>query len=145
MERPHLELSGLACQAVSEIPRSLPRAAEHSRQAIGLASRHGWTDEQAVGLAYQVLGGVLAWQGRLDGAELWVQRAERTVKPEAEPATGRAEQALADLGEHDRERGEIGVATAVLRLAQDDPHAATATLAPVLDGSAPPGLADLAG
>ena len=49
----------------------------------------------------------------------------------------RAEQALADLGEHDRDRAEMRIATAVLRLAQDDPRAATAALAPVLDGSAP--------
>ena len=53
--------------------------------------------------------------------------------------TERAEQVLAGLGEHDRDRGEIGVAAAVLRLAQDDPRAATVALAPVLDGSAPVG------
>jgi len=34
-------------------------------------------------------------------------------------------------------RGEIRITTAMLWLAQDDPHAATAALAPVLDGSAP--------
>jgi LuxR family maltose regulon positive regulatory protein len=49
----------------------------------------------------------------------------------------RAEQALAGLGERDRDHGEMRIATAMLRLAQDDPRAATATLAPVLDGSAP--------
>ena len=59
--------------------------------------------------------------------------------------TERAEQALAGLGDQDRDRGEMRIATAVLRLAQDDPRAATAALAPVLDGSAPRGLADLAG
>ena len=51
--------------------------------------------------------------------------------------TERAEQALADLGEPDRDRGEMRIAAAVLRLAQDDPDAAAAALAPVLDGSAP--------
>jgi LuxR family transcriptional regulator, maltose regulon positive regulatory protein len=50
--------------------------------------------------------------------------------------TGRAEQALAGLSEPDRNRGEMRIATAVLRLTQHDPHAATAALAPVLDGSA---------
>src|SRR5215813_10649731 len=50
---------------------------------------------------------------------------------------GRAEQALANLGERDREHGEIRIAAAVLRLAQDDPRAAMAAVAPVLDGSAP--------
>jgi LuxR family maltose regulon positive regulatory protein len=51
--------------------------------------------------------------------------------------TERAEQMLADLGEHDRDRGEMRIAAAVLRLARHDPHAATIVLAPVLDGSCP--------
>jgi LuxR family maltose regulon positive regulatory protein len=50
--------------------------------------------------------------------------------------TERAEQALAGLEEQDSDRGEIRIATAMLRLAQDDPQAATTALAPVLDGSA---------
>jgi LuxR family transcriptional regulator, maltose regulon positive regulatory protein len=50
---------------------------------------------------------------------------------------GRVEQALTELGEQQRERGEMRIAAAALRLAQDDPRAATAALAPVLDGSAP--------
>jgi LuxR family transcriptional regulator, maltose regulon positive regulatory protein len=45
-----------------------------------------------------------------------------------------AEQALTELGSQDRDHGETRIATAVLRLAQDDPHAAVAALAPVLDG-----------
>jgi LuxR family maltose regulon positive regulatory protein len=48
-----------------------------------------------------------------------------------------AEQFLSGLGDHDRERVEIRIATAALRLAQDDPHAATIVLAPVLEVSAP--------
>ena len=165
-------------------------------QAIELARRHGWTDEPAAGIAYVILAIVLAWRGRLDEAEPWIQRAERTVRPEAEPTAGllvcygrgllelarghhadalvafraaerlagllaaphllvrrvralqlqamvrlgeteRAERAIAELGEQERERGQIRIATAVLRLAQDHPHAAINALAPVLDGSAP--------
>jgi LuxR family transcriptional regulator, maltose regulon positive regulatory protein len=49
--------------------------------------------------------------------------------------TGRAEQALAGLEE--TERGETRTALAALRLAQGRPQAATAALAPILDGSAP--------
>ena len=44
-----------------------------------------------------------------------------------------AEQALAELGSHDRDHGETHIATATLRLAQDNPHAAVTALAPVLD------------
>jgi LuxR family transcriptional regulator, maltose regulon positive regulatory protein len=51
--------------------------------------------------------------------------------------TRRVEQALADMDTPERERGEIRIAEASLRLALDDPKAATAVLAPVLDGSAP--------
>jgi LuxR family maltose regulon positive regulatory protein len=51
--------------------------------------------------------------------------------------TRRVEQALADMDRPERERGEIRIAEASLRLALDDPKAATAVLAPVLDGSAP--------
>jgi len=48
--------------------------------------------------------------------------------------TERAEEFLAGLGQQDRERGEIRVAAAVLRLAQDDPKAALAEIAPVQEG-----------
>ena len=194
--RPFLEFSGLAYQATLKIAWSFAAAAERGMQAVELARQHGWTDEPAAGIAYEALGAVLALQGRPGEAEPWIQRAERTVRPEAEPAaallvfygrglvelgrgrdrealaafqaaerltgqlaaphllvprtqglllltlvrlgeTERAGQILTDLGELGRQRGEIRIATAKLRLAQDDPHAASAALAPVLDGSAP--------
>jgi LuxR family transcriptional regulator, maltose regulon positive regulatory protein len=195
IRRPYLEFLGLVYQGEIELSRWFPRAAERSRQAIELAGRHGWTDDPVVGQAYMTLGSALAWQGRLEEAEAWVQRAERTIRPEAAPAaamgvqyirgqvelargrdadalaafrvaerlaghlaaphplvrplrawllhalvrldeTERAEQVLAGLGERDRDRGETRIAAAILRLARDDPHAATMALAPVLDGSA---------
>src|SRR5712671_780580 len=194
--RPYLEFTGLAYQAAIEVSRSYTRGAERGRQAVELAERHGWTGEPAAGVAYQTLAGALTGQGRLEEAEPWVQRAERTVRPDADPAAGvrvhsvrgllelargrdadalaafraverlsgllaaphylvsaarawlllalvrlgeteQAEQALADLGEQDRDRREIRTAVAALRLAQDDPRAATTALAPALDGSTP--------
>jgi LuxR family maltose regulon positive regulatory protein len=50
--------------------------------------------------------------------------------------TEAAEQVLVGFGSQDRERGEIRTAAAALRLAQGNPSAAAAALAPVLDGSA---------
>jgi LuxR family transcriptional regulator, maltose regulon positive regulatory protein len=195
--RPYLEFRGLAHQAAVDIFRlSYARAAERSRQAIGLAERHGWTDEPAAGTAYVMHGAALLWQGRPGEAEPWIERAERTVRAEAEPAEAmvvyylrgllelargrdrdalaafraterqaghlaaphylvpltrakllqalvrlgeleQAEQFHAGLDAPDRDRGETRIAAAVLRLAQGDPRAATAALAPVLDGSAP--------
>jgi LuxR family maltose regulon positive regulatory protein len=194
--RPYLEFTGLVYAAAIAFYRSFALSMERGRQAAELAERHGWADEPAAGTAYLMLGGVLEWQGRLEEAEPWIQRAERTLTADVEPAAGlavrmlrglvelsrgrdadalaafqaadrlagrlaepshlvpanrsflvqtlarlgqteRAEQALAVLGEQERERGDLRMALAVLRLTQDDPHAAIAALAPVLDGSAP--------
>jgi LuxR family transcriptional regulator, maltose regulon positive regulatory protein len=194
--RPFLEFSGLAYLAQVEVYRSFARAAERSRQAIELAERHGWSDEPAAGIAYVALGVTSVWQGRPEEAEAWMQRAERAVRAEAEPAAGlavhyvrrilelargrdadalaafqaaeplaarlaepnlmvqgnrsflvqslvhlgeteRAEQALAGLGDQDRELGTTRISVATLRLAQGNPRAAIAALAPVLAGSAP--------
>jgi LuxR family transcriptional regulator, maltose regulon positive regulatory protein len=193
--RPYLEYTGLVYTA-SELFRSATLAAEHSRQAVELAEQHGWTDEPAAGLASLNVARLLVRQGRPEEAEPWIQRAERTLRAEAEPAVGlaihsqrgllelargqdadalasfqaadrlagrlaepsvmvlpnrsflvqtlvrlgeteRAEQALAALTSRDRDGGAMRTGLAVLRLAQDDPHAAIAALAPVLDGSAP--------
>ena len=48
--------------------------------------------------------------------------------------TEAAEQILGGFGSQDRERGEIRTAAAALRLAQGNPSAAAAALAPVLAG-----------
>jgi LuxR family maltose regulon positive regulatory protein len=50
--------------------------------------------------------------------------------------TRRVERALAEMDGADRDSGEIRVAAAALRLAQDDPQAAIAALAPVVAGAA---------
>jgi len=139
---------------------------------------------------------LLVRQGRPEEAEPWIQRAERTLRAEAEPSgalgirlargvlelargqdadalaafqaadrlagrlaepslivlsnrsflvqtlarlgeTERAGQVLAALADQDRDNGQMRISLATLRLAQDDPPAAAAALAPVLDGSAP--------
>jgi LuxR family maltose regulon positive regulatory protein len=193
--RPYLEFTGLAYQAAIGFFTSFALAVERGRQAAELAEQHGWSDEPAAGLASVIVARVPIWQGRLEEAEPWIQRAERTLRAEAEPAVGlairshrglfelargrdadalaafqaadrlavrlaepsmtvlpnrsylvqtlvrlgetdRAGQALAGLGDHDRD-GEMRNGLAALRLAQNDPRAAIAALAPVLDGSAP--------
>jgi LuxR family transcriptional regulator, maltose regulon positive regulatory protein len=53
--------------------------------------------------------------------------------------TGQAQALLDGLSRADRDRGEIRIAAAALRLAREDPRGASALLAPALDGSAPLG------
>jgi LuxR family maltose regulon positive regulatory protein len=83
---PYLEFMGLVYRAEIELSRWLPRAAELSRQAMDLAERHGWTTDLFAGFAANTLGSALTWLGRLDEADTWVQRAERTFRAEADPA-----------------------------------------------------------
>jgi LuxR family maltose regulon positive regulatory protein len=77
--------------------------------------------------------------GRLAAPYLLVTRARalrlHTLVRHGE--TQRAEEALAALGDGDRDRGEMRIAAAGLWLAEDDPDAAIAELAPVVDESAP--------
>ena len=188
--RPYLEFTGLAYQALHEAYHSFARAAERGRPAVALAERHGWTGDPAAGMACTAVAVVLVGQGQPDAAEPWVQRAERTLTADTQPAAvlairyirgllelvrgrnaaalaaleageplarrlavpnyfvarmrallvqslirlGQAERAgqfLAGLGEQDRDRGELRVAAAALRLAQGDPQAALAALAPI--------------
>jgi len=194
--RPYLEFASLVRRADAAMARSFALVAEHAEEAIELARRHGWADDPLVGHAYLALGASLVWRGRLAEAEPWIQRAERTLLQQAEPAaalrlhyfralfelargraedalsaflaaerqaarlaaphplaghvralqlrtlvrmgaTERAEQALAELDEEERDAAEMRAAAAELRLAQHDPQAATLALGPVIDGSAP--------
>jgi LuxR family maltose regulon positive regulatory protein len=192
---PFLEITALGELAhLAAMRSSLTLGLRRSMEAVALAERHGWTDEPVAGLAYMVLGGVTLVQGRLEEAEVWLARAERTLRIEGQPVAaallkvergmlelvgGRTENALvafrgserlarrvlapqilitwarsfalqtlvrmgeaergelivAATDERERERAEMRIALAALRLAQDDAEAATRTLLPILDGS----------
>jgi LuxR family transcriptional regulator, maltose regulon positive regulatory protein len=97
--RPFLEFNGLACQTEFEFVRSFARTLEKGRQAVELAERHGWTDEPAAGFANiaRTLGTVLAYQGRPEEAEPWIQRAERILRAEVEPVEGLATRSMRGL------------------------------------------------
>jgi LuxR family maltose regulon positive regulatory protein len=84
--RPYLEFASLVFGARAVTARSFALVTEFSMQAIQLAGRHGWTDDPLTGDAYLVLGASLVWRGRLEEAEPWIERAERAVRAEAEPA-----------------------------------------------------------
>jgi LuxR family maltose regulon positive regulatory protein len=101
----------------------------------GLVELIGGREHEALA-AFQTaerLAGLLATPHLLVGRV----RAQRLLTLARIGETERAEHALAGLSEQDREPGQVRIAVAALRLAQDDPQAATTALAPVLDGSAP--------
>jgi LuxR family maltose regulon positive regulatory protein len=87
--RPYLEFTGLAHRAHGmALFRPDASQAEWSRQALELAERHGWGEEPLAGMVYAQLGIVMLYQGRLDEAEPWLERADHTLRTEVEPAAG---------------------------------------------------------
>jgi LuxR family maltose regulon positive regulatory protein len=87
--RPYLELHGLAHGAhAMQLFQPDVLQVERSRQAIELAERRGWGEEPLTGVAYIQLGIAMLYQGRLEEAEPWLERAERTLRVEVEPAAG---------------------------------------------------------
>ena len=129
---------------------------EEAEQALSQAERTVRAEvEPAAGMRLHYGRGMLEFvSGRHDAALNAFQAAERlagslvtphTLAPRLRShllqtlvrtgETQRVEQALADLDGAERGRGEIRLAEASLRLAEDDPTAAVAVLAPVTDGS----------
>jgi LuxR family maltose regulon positive regulatory protein len=86
--RLYLEVSALAHWATVAQPQSLALAAQRGQRAVELARRHGWSDEPVVAVAYTALADTLVWQGRLEDAEQWLERAERTLHTEVHSAAG---------------------------------------------------------
>jgi len=80
-----LEVSAVAELASVAMGSSFLLVAERARQAIELAQRHGWGDEPIAADAYALLGLCAVLQGRLDEAEPWLKRAERTLPPDGQP------------------------------------------------------------
>jgi LuxR family maltose regulon positive regulatory protein len=195
IERPFLEVTGLAHAANVANMRSYRLGGQYGRRAIELARQHGWIDEPIAGIAYAALATAALAQGRLEETEAWIEHTERTLHVDVEPAAGlllhhvrgglelargrnqealtalrsavrlggllvtphtlsnaarrwllqtlvrmgeteQVERALAEMDAEARDTGELHTALAALRLAQDDPVAATIALAPVLDSSA---------
>jgi LuxR family maltose regulon positive regulatory protein len=129
---------------------------EEAERALGQAERTVRAEaEPAAGMRLSYGRGMLEFvSGRHDAALKAFRAAERLASSLVTPhtlgprlrshllqtlvrtgETRRVEQALAGLDGPERDRGETRIAEASLRLAQDDPTAAAAALAPVIDGS----------
>ena len=87
-QRPYIAVGCLAHQALLLTFSSFPRARQAGTDAVELAAEHGWGDQGVVGFAYIVLGRLCVWKGRLEEGQGWLDRAQRVLEPELEPAEG---------------------------------------------------------
>jgi len=136
--RPVLEITGLAHWGLVASFRSPALAVQRGLQAVELAQRHGWGGEPLVAIAYPMLAGSLIWQGEHQEAERWLMEGEYALRSEVDPATGILFHLVRGFLEIARGHPRVALtAVAALRLARENPRAATAALAPVLDSAAP--------
>jgi tetratricopeptide (TPR) repeat protein len=86
--RPYIAIECLGNRALLLSFRTYSHGFEVATHAVELATEHGWEDEPIVALAHAVLGMISAWRGRLEEAEGWLRRAERSLTSELEPTEG---------------------------------------------------------
>jgi LuxR family transcriptional regulator, maltose regulon positive regulatory protein len=87
--RPWLEISPLGHLGVAApwTERSMSEGLRLSQEAVLIADAHGWNEDPIVVTPLATGAMALLWLGRLDEAEQWIERAERTLQPDGEPGT----------------------------------------------------------
>jgi LuxR family maltose regulon positive regulatory protein len=84
--RPYLEIGCLSHMAL--LPsRPLTRQRPVTAEAVAIAERHGWETEPIACMALATMAAVNVAQGRIAEGGEWLDRAERSLRPEVEPAT----------------------------------------------------------
>jgi LuxR family maltose regulon positive regulatory protein len=117
ISRPYLEMSCLAHLAVVAARRSYDETRALSRRAMAIAEAQGWAGTLVDCVPLAALGIADVVQGRFEEAQHWLDRAERALRPDIQPAAallvhlalgmlhlalGRPGRALITLAEADR-------------------------------------------
>jgi LuxR family maltose regulon positive regulatory protein len=84
--RPYLEIGCLSHMALLPT-RPLTRQRPVTAEAVAIAERHGWETEPIACMALATMAAVDVAQGRIAEGGEWLDRAERALRPEVEPAT----------------------------------------------------------
>ena len=83
--RPYLEVACRAHLGFATVVRSLDLARQRCRQAIALATRHGWESEPVIAPAQATLAEILTCAGEFDDAQIWLERAASATEAGGEP------------------------------------------------------------
>jgi hypothetical protein len=124
MNRPYLEFGCLAHLAIAAPLSGLSASAAlaFSEEAVTIAEAHGLATNPIVALAFAIGAGSLAWLGRFDEAEQWLERAVLALRSGGDPGTelalhhargllysgqGRLEDALAEFRNGEKVQGML--------------------------------------
>ena len=86
IRRPYIQVGCLAYLALSAAQRSFVGERERSLEAVAIAEAHGWEAEPITCVALAALGADAVHQGAFEEAGYWLDRAERALRPDLEPA-----------------------------------------------------------
>ena len=84
--RPYVEMGCLGHLALAAGRHSVSAMREFARQTVEIMEKHGWLSEPIAPMVLATMGGADVLQGRFDEAEAWLDRAERAMRPNAEPS-----------------------------------------------------------
>ncbi len=84
--RPYVQQGCLGHLAVAAGRHSLTRQRELAAQTLEILEKFGWMSEPIAPMVLATMGEVDVWQGRIDDAQPWLDRAEQALRPNAEPA-----------------------------------------------------------
>ena len=84
--RPYLQVGCLAYLGLATGQRAFIGERARCLEAIAIAEAHGWESEPIACIALGALGTSAASHGRFDEAQDWLERAERALRPDLEPA-----------------------------------------------------------
>jgi LuxR family maltose regulon positive regulatory protein len=123
-KRPYLEIGCLAHLAIAAPLGGLSASAAlaFSEEAVTIADAHGLATHPIVALAFAIGAGSLAWLGRFDEADQWLERASLALRSGGDPGTelalhhargllysgqGRLEDALAEFRNGEKVQGML--------------------------------------
>jgi LuxR family maltose regulon positive regulatory protein len=86
ISRPYVQVGCLAYLGLATGQRAFVGERARCLEAIAIAEAHGWESEPIACIALCALGTSAASQGRFDEAQDWLERAERALRPDLEPA-----------------------------------------------------------
>jgi len=129
LDRPYVQVGCLSHLALDAARYSLAQARQRCREAIAIAEAHGWGTDPIACAALAMMASADVARGRFDQGRGWLDRAERSVRAELDPATALLTHFV--RGELHAGEGRLGQALGEFRAAERlqevlaTPHALT--------------------